>query len=288
MEGPQGIKEEIQTRYGKAALQSQQQEQRSCCGAGSILTDGQLDPITGNLYGDSQTTVLPEEAVWASLGCGNPTALAPIAMGETVLDLGSGGGIDVLLSARRVGPTGKVYGLDMTDEMLDLARANQARAGVTNVEFLKGDIEHIPLPDNSIDLIISNCVINLSPDKDRVLAEAFRVLKPGGRFAVSDIVMRGDMPKEIRESIELWAGCIAGALEETEYKKKLSQAGFEQVSIETTRIYTAQDARELFNGTGVDIEATAPLVDGKFVSGFVRASKPPANQAACCATSCCK
>jgi SAM-dependent methyltransferase len=208
-------------------------------------------------------------------------------MGETVLDLGSGGGIDVLLSARRVGPTGKVYGLDMTDEMLELARANQAKAGVTNVEFLKGDIEHIPLPDHSIDLIISNCVINLSPDKDRVLAEAFRVLKPGGRFAVSDIVIRGDMPKVIRQSIELWAGCIAGALEETEYKRKLRQAGFEQVFIEATRVYTAQDARELFNGTGVDIEAIAPLVDGKFVSGFVRASKPVASHAPCGATSCC-
>jgi SAM-dependent methyltransferase len=282
-----GLKEEIKARYGKAAVQSQQEERRSCCGAGSVLTDGQLDPITGNLYGDGQTAVLPEEAVRASLGCGNPTALAQIAMGETVLDLGSGGGIDVLLSARRVGPSGKVYGLDMTDEMLELARANQAKAGVTNVEFLKGDIEHIPLPDNSIDLIISNCVINLSPDKDRVLAEAFRVLKPGGRFAVSDIVIRGDMPKEIRQSIELWAGCIAGALEETEYKRKLSQAGFEQVFIEATRVYTAQDARDLFNGTGVDVEAIAPLVDGKFVSGFVRASKPEASQAACCATSCC-
>lgn len=281
------LKEEIKARYGKAAIQSQQKEQRSCCGAGSVLTNGQLDPITGNLYGDGQTAVLPEEAVRASLGCGNPTALAQISTGETVLDLGSGGGIDVLLSAKRVGPTGKVYGLDMTDEMLELARANQAKAGVTHVEFLKGDIEHIPLPDNSIDLIISNCVINLSPDKDRVFAEAFRVLKPGGRFAVSDIVIRGDMPKEIRQSIELWAGCIAGALEETEYKRKLRQAGFEQVSIEATRAYTAQDARDLFNGTGVDVEAIAPLVDGTFVSGFVRASKPVASQAACCATSCC-
>jgi arsenite methyltransferase len=287
MTDQQGLKDEIKARYGKAAVQSQQKEQRSCCGAGSVLTDGQLDPITGNLYGDGQTAVLPEEAVRASLGCGNPTSLAPIAMGETVLDLGSGGGIDVLLSARRVGPSGKVYGLDMTDEMLELARANQAKAGVTNVEFLKGDIEHIPLPDNSMYLVISNCVINLSPDKDRVLAEAFRVLKPGGRFAVSDIVIRGAMPKEIRQSLELWAGCIAGALEETEYKRKLSQAGFEQVSIEATRVYTAQDARDLFNGTGVDIEAVAPLVDGKFVSGFVRASKPVESQAACCATSCC-
>ena len=281
------LKEEIKALYGKAAVQSQQQERRSCCGAGSILTDGQLDPITGNLYGDSQTTLLPDEAVRASLGCGNPTALAQMALGETVLDLGSGGGIDVLLSAKRVGPTGKVYGLDMTDEMLDLARANQAKAGVTNVEFLKGDIEHIPLPDSSVDLIISNCVINLSPDKERVLAEAFRVLKPGGRFAVSDIVSRGDIPKEIRQSIELWAGCIAGALEENEYQRILAQAGFEQVSLETTRTYSTQDARELFEGIGVDVEAIAPLVDGKFVSAFVRASKPLANNAACCAPGCC-
>ena len=287
MTDQQGLKEEIKARYGKAALQSQQKEQRSCCGAGSVLTDGQLDPITGNLYGVGQTAVLPEEAVRASLGCGNPTALAHIAIGETVLDLGSGGGIDVLLSARRVGPSGKVYGLDMTDEMLELARANQAKAGITNVEFLKGDIEHIPLPDNSVDLIISNCVINLSPDKDRVLAEAFRVLKPGGRFAVSDIVIRGDMPKDIRQSIELWAGCIAGALEETDYQRKLAQAGFEHVSLEPTRIYTAQDARELFEGTGVDIESIASLVDGKFVSGFIRASKPVADNPACCAPGCC-
>ena len=200
---------------------------------------------------------------------------------------GNGGGIDVLLSARRVGPTGKVYGLDMTDEMLELARANQAKAGVTNVEFLKGDIEHIPLPDHSVDLIISNCVINLSPDKDRVLAEAFRVLKPGGRFAVSDIVVRGEMPAEVRRNLELWAGCFAGALEETEYKNKLQAAGFEQVSIEATRVYSAADARDLFEGTGVDVEAIAPLVDGKFISGFVRAIKPAVSPAACCATTCC-
>jgi len=282
----QELKEEIKARYGKAAEQSQQQR-RSCCGTGSILTDGQLDPITGNLYGENQAAVLPEEAIRASLGCGNPTALAQIAMGDTVLDLGSGGGIDVLLTARRVGPTGKVYGLDMTDEMLELARANQVKAGMTNVEFLKGDIEHIPLPDKSIDLIISNCVINLAPDKDRVLTEAFRVLKPGGRFAVSDIVIRGEMPSEIRQSIELWAGCIAGALEETEYARKLKQAGFEQISIELTRVYTAEDARELFEGTGVNVESIAPLVDGKFASGFVRATKPQSSQAACCAPGCC-
>jgi ubiquinone/menaquinone biosynthesis C-methylase UbiE len=287
MNDQQGLKDEIKARYGKAALHSQQKERRSCCGAGSILTDGQLDPITGNLYGDSQTAILPEDAVRASLGCGNPTALAQITMGETVLDLGSGGGIDVLLSARRVGPSGKVYGLDMTDEMLELARANQVKAGVTNVEFLKGDIEHIPLPDGSVDLIISNCVINLAPDKDQVLAEALRVLKPGGRFAVSDMVIRGDMPKEIRQSIELWAGCIAGALEETEYKNKLQHAGFEQISIEPTRVYTAEDARELFEGTGVDVQAVAPLVDGKFASAFIRAAKPLSKQAPCCAPSWC-
>jgi ubiquinone/menaquinone biosynthesis C-methylase UbiE len=287
MSDDQGLKDEIKARYGKAAVQSQAQERRSCCGAGSILTEGQLDPITGNLYGDSQTATVPEEALRASLGCGNPTALAEIALGETVLDLGSGGGIDVLLSAKRVGPTGKVYGLDMTDEMLELARANQAKAGITNVEFLKGDIENIPLPENSVDLIISNCVINLSPDKDRVLAEAFRVLKPGGRFAVSDIVTRGEIPNEIRQSIELWAGCIAGALEDKEYERKLAQAGFEHISMEPTRIYTAQDARELFEGTGVDVETIAPLVDGKFVSGFVRALKPVTDKSACCAPGCC-
>ena len=287
MNNEQALKEEIKARYGQAALQAKQQERRSCCGTGTVLTAGKLDPITGNLYGDQETAVLPEDAVRASLGCGNPTALAQITPGETVLDLGSGGGIDVLLSARRVGPAGKVYGLDMTDEMLELARANQAKAGVTNVEFLKGDIEHIPLPDNSVDLIISNCVINLSPDKDRVLAETFRVLKPGGRFAVSDIVIRGEMPNEIQRSIELWAGCVAGALEEADYKAKLERAGFERVSIEATRVYSAADARDLFDGTGLDVETIAPLVDGKFISGFVRATKPLTSPAACCSTSCC-
>jgi arsenite methyltransferase len=287
MNDSQTLKDEIKARYGQAALQAQKQERRSCCGTGTVLETGKLDPITAHLYADQETAVLPQEAVLASFGCGNPTALAQIAPGETVLDLGSGGGIDVLLSARRVGPTGKVYGLDMTDEMLELARANQAKAGVTNVEFLKGDIEHIPLPDHSVDLIISNCVINLSPDKDRVLAEAFRVLKPGGRFAVSDIVVRGEMPAEVRRNLELWAGCVAGALEETEYKNKLQAAGFEQVSIEATRVYSAADARDLFEGTGVDVEAIAPLVDGKFISGFVRAIKPAVSPAACCATTCC-
>lgn len=287
MNDEQTLKEEIKARYGQAALQAQRQERRSCCGTGTVLEAGKLDPITSGLYADQETAVLPENAVHASLGCGNPTALAQIALGETVLDLGSGGGIDVLLSARRVGPTGTVYGLDMTDEMLDLARANQAKAGVTNVKFLKGDIEHIPLPDNSVDLIISNCVINLSPDKDRVLAEAFRVLKPGGRMAVSDIVVRGEIPQVIQRNIELWAGCVAGALEEREYIAKLKRAGFEHISIEPTRVYTASDARDLFEGTDLNLDAIAPVVDGKFISGFVRAMKPERNTAACCAPSCC-
>jgi SAM-dependent methyltransferase len=287
MNDEQTLKAEIKTRYGQAALQAQRQERRSCCGTGTVLEAGKLDPITSGLYEDQETTALPEDAVRASLGCGNPTALAQIAQGETVLDLGSGGGIDVLLSARRVGPTGKVYGLDMTDEMLELARANQAKAGVTNVEFLKGDIEHIPLPDNSVDLIISNCVINLSPDKDLVLAEAFRVLKPGGRLAVSDIVVRGQIPQEIQRNVELWAGCVAGALEEKEYIAKLESAGFERASIEATRVYTAADARDLFEGTGIDLDAIAPVVDGKFISGFVRAVKPETSQAACCSATCC-
>jgi len=287
MTDEQSLKDEIKIRYGQAALQAQKQERRGCCGTGTVLEAGKLDPITGGLYADQETAAIPEDALYASLGCGNPTALAQIAQGETVLDLGSGGGIDVLLSAGRVGPTGKVYGLDMTDEMLELARANQAKAGVTNVEFLKGDIEHIPLPDNSVDLIISNCVINLSPDKDLVLAEAFRVLKPGGRLAMSDIVVRGEIPQAIRHSIELWAGCVAGALEEQEYIAKLQRAGFERVSIEPTRVYTAADTRELFEGTEIDLDAIAPAVDGKFISGFVRAIKPEASPASCCSTTCC-
>jgi 2-polyprenyl-3-methyl-5-hydroxy-6-metoxy-1,4-benzoquinol methylase len=236
--------------------------------------DGCCDPITSNLYDGSQTSQVPEEALLASLGCGNPTALAELKPGETVLDLGSGGGIDVLLSARRVGPTGKAYGLDMTDEMLALARENQRKAGVENVEFLKGEIEDIPLPDNSVDVVISNCVINLSADKDQVLREAFRVLKPGGRFAVSDIVVRGEVPAEIRRSMELWVGCMAGALEENEYLAKLKQAGFEVVSIEPTRVYRIEDSRQLLASKGFDVDAIAPLVDGKFMSGFVRAVKP--------------
>lgn len=279
------IKEHVRAEYGQAARQAKSGKP-SCCGTGSLLEGDALDPITGNLYGSDETTGLPAEAVRASFGCGNPTALATIQAGETVLDLGSGGGIDVFLSARRVGPTGKVYGLDMTDEMLTLARENQQQAGITNVEFLKGDIEHIPLPDNSVDLIISNCVINLSPDKDQVLKEAFRVLKPGGRLAVSDIVVRGSLPPDIRHSMELWAGCVAGALEQSAYLTKLKQAGFAEVSIQPTRIYSAADAREFLSGAGLDVETVAQEVDGKFASGFIRAVKPKKEQS-CCSPTCC-
>ncbi|HEX4322324.1 MAG TPA: arsenite methyltransferase [Acidobacteriaceae bacterium] len=239
------------------------------------------DPITKNLYTADQQGSLPEKAVLASLGCGNPTALIDLRPGETVLDLGSGGGIDILLSAKRVGPTGKAYGLDMTDEMLELARQNQRQAGVTNVEFLKGQIEHVPLPDNSVDVIISNCVINLSPDKDRVLAEAHRVLRPGGRFAVSDVVVLGEVPDEVRKSMLLWVGCIAGALEQTLYQHKLEAAGFTNISFEITRTYDIEDARQFLTESGVDVNAIAPQVDGKFLSAFIRATKP------CCAPGCC-
>ena len=279
------IKDHVRAEYGQAARQARS-GRPSCCGTGGVLEGASLDPITGNLYGLQETEGLPTEAVRASFGCGNPTALATIQPGETVLDLGSGGGIDVFLSARRVGPTGKVYGIDMTDEMLALAKENQQKAGVTNVEFLKGDIEQIPLPDNSVDLIISNCVINLSPDKDQVLNEAFRVLKPGGRLAVSDIVVRGSMPQEIRHSVELWAGCVAGALEQSVYLTKLQQAGFEQINIEPTRIYTAEDAREFLMGTGLQVEKVARDIDGKFMSGFIRAVKPVRTKS-CCALTCC-
>ncbi len=236
--------------------------------------EGCSDPITSNIYDATQANQVPQEALLASLGCGNPTALAKLIPGETVLDLGSGGGIDVLLSAKRVGPAGKAYGLDMTEEMLALARENQRKAGIPNAEFLKGEIENIPLPENSVDVIISNCVINLSLDKDRVLREAFRVLKPGGRFAVSDIVVRGDVPADIRRSVELWVGCVAGALEESEYRNKLAAAGFEGVDIEPTRIYRVEDARQFLADTGIDVDAIVPLVDGKFMSAFVRAKKP--------------
>ncbi|MGQ0809940.1 MAG: arsenite methyltransferase [Nitrospiraceae bacterium] len=280
------LKEFVKMEYGQAAQQAKH-GRSSCCGTGTILEPGKLDPITSNLYGERQTGELPAEALRASLGCGNPTALAVLNPGETVLDLGSGGGIDVLLSARRVGPNGKVYGLDMTDEMLALARENKEKAGLDNVEFLKGEIEDIPLPDNSIDVIISNCVINLSPDKNRVLAEAFRVLKPGGRFAVSDVVVRGDVPADIRHNLELWAGCVAGALEESEYRSKLQGAGFEHISIEATRVYSADDAKEFLIGGGLDVKTLAPLVDGKFISAFVRAHKPALDQTQCCDSTCC-
>jgi SAM-dependent methyltransferase len=276
------IKEVVKEKYGQAALRVLSDSPTSCCG--STTTCGtNIDPITSRLYDAQQTAQIPEEAVKASLGCGNPTALATLNPGETVLDLGSGGGIDVLLSARRVGPTGKAYGLDMTDEMLALARENQKKAGAENVEFLKGEIENIPLPDNSVDVIISNCVINLSADKDRVLREAFRVLKPGGRFAVSDVVTRGPMPKEIRDQVLLWVGCIAGALEENDYRSKLTAAGFAKIEVEPTRVYQIDDARAFLSGQGIDVDAIASQVDSKFMSAFVRATKP----AGCCNPGCC-
>jgi arsenite methyltransferase len=265
------VKGAVKEKYGQAALRVRSRAS-SCCGAAS--THAATNPITSNHYDDSETSALPEEALLASLGCGNPTALAQLRPGETVLDLGSGGGIDVLLSARRVGPSGRAYGLDMTDEMLALARENQRKAGVENVEFLKGEIESIPLPDDCVDVVISNCVINLSGDKDRVLREAFRVLKPGGRFAVSDVVTRGEVPAAIRKDILLWVGCIAGALKDTEYAAKLAAAGFEAIEIEPTRVYNVEDAREFLNGKGIDVDALAPQVDGKFMSAFVRAVKP--------------
>ncbi len=274
------IKEVVKEKYGQAALRVSSGGS-SCCGAAGAMDC--CDPITSNLYDSAQEGEVPDTAMKASLGCGNPTALAELKAGETVLDLGSGGGIDVLLSARRVGPTGKAYGLDMTDEMLALARENQRQAGVDNVEFLKGEIEHIPLPDNSVDVVISNCVINLSADKDRVLREAFRVLKPGGRFAVSDVVTRGDVPAEVRENMLLWVGCIAGALRDAEYTSKLTAAGFDGIEIEPTRVYSIEDARTFLTGQGVDVDAMAAQVEGKFISAFIRASKP----AACCSPGCC-
>jgi 2-polyprenyl-3-methyl-5-hydroxy-6-metoxy-1,4-benzoquinol methylase len=269
------LKEVVRQKYGEAAKRAAASQKSSCCGASPCCGEA-VDPITVDLYDEAQRGEVPETAVLASLGCGNPTALAELHAGEVVLDLGSGGGIDVLLSARRVGPTGKAYGLDMTDEMLALARRNQAEAGATNVEFLKGEIEAIPLPDASVDVIISNCVINLSVDKDRVLAEAFRVLKPGGRFAVSDVVVRGEVPPEVRRSVELWAGCVAGALEESEYIAKLEQAGFAGIGIEPTRIYDLEDARQFLATQGIDLDAIAPQLAGKFFSAFIRATKPQA------------
>ena len=281
------LKEVVKEKYGQAALRvTNKTGGSSCCGV--TLANGlSCDPITSNLYDESQTRQIPEEAMLASLGCGNPTALAELSPGEAVLDLGSGGGIDVLLSARRVGPRGKAYGLDMTDEMLALANENKRKAGAENVEFLKGEIESIPLPDNTVDIIISNCVINLSADKDRVLREAFRVLKPGGRFAVSDVVTRGEMAPEVRQSVLAWVGCIAGALEENEYRGKLSAAGFEQIEVEPTRIYRVADAREFLSSSGIDVDAIAAQVDEKFMSAFVRAVKPKQVQEACCGPTCC-
>jgi arsenite methyltransferase len=269
----------VQEKYGAAARSVRDSGAMACCNTGLSC----CDPITKDLYRDAEKGALPENAVLASLGCGNPTALIDLKPGEVVLDLGSGGGIDVLLSANRVGPTGKAYGLDMTDDMLALARNNQRQAGVENVEFLKGEIESIPLPDNTVDVVISNCVINLSADKDRVLREAFRVLKPGGRFAVSDVVVRGEVHDEVRKSMLLWVGCIAGALEESEYQAKLAIAGFKDISLEPTRIYNIEDARHFLTEAGINVDAITSQVDGKFMSAFVRATKP----AACCAPGCC-
>jgi len=281
------IREVVKEKYGQAALRVKSGGS-SCCGT-SAASDLGCDPITSNLYNNSQARQIPEEALLASLGCGNPTALAQLNPGEVVLDLGSGGGIDVLLSAKRVGPAGKAYGLDMTDEMLALANQNKHKAGAENVEFLKGEIEHIPLPDDSVDVIISNCVINLAADKDRVLREAFRVLKPGGRFAVSDVVTRGEIAPEIRQSVLLWVGCVAGALQESEYREKLAAAGFEEIEIEPTRVYRVEDAREFLSAKGVNVDAIAPEVDGKFMSAFVRATKPSGvAKRSCCAPTCCQ
>jgi arsenite methyltransferase len=282
------IQEIVREKYRQAALRAGTGGS-SCCGR-APGKEPSCDPITSNLYDPAQKEQVPEQALQASLGCGNPTALAKLNAGEVVLDLGSGGGIDVLLSAKRVGPTGKAYGLDMTDEMLALANENKRKAGAENVEFLHGEIEHIPLPDNSIDVIISNCVINLSADKDRVLREAFRVLKPGGRFAVSDVVTRGEISREIRQSMLLWVGCVAGALEEGEYRDKLGAAGFEAIEVEPTRIYRLEDAREFLSEKGLDVDSLALQVDGKFLSAFVRAAKPSAVKTteACCGPMCCK
>lgn len=276
------IKDVVKEKYGQAALRVATGGS-SCCGADAACGTN-VDPITSNLYDEMQKEGLPTKAVLASLGCGNPTALAQLSPGQTVLDLGSGGGIDVLLSAKRVGPSGKAYGLDMTDEMLALARENQKKSGIENAEFLTGEIEHIPLPDQSVDVIISNCVINLSADKDRVLREAFRVLKPGGRFAVSDVVVRGTVPDEVRKDMLLWVGCIAGALKDSDYIAKLAKAGFDQIDIEPTRVYNIEDARAFLSTEGIDVDAIAPQVEGKFMSAFVRATKPAA---ACCTPGCC-
>ena len=276
------LKDVVREKYGEAARRVRTGG-TSCCGTASKLSSC-CDPITSNLYDAGQAGEVPEDALQASLGCGNPTALAELSPGEIVLDLGSGGGIDVILSARRVGPAGKAYGLDMTDEMLALAQENKRKSGLANVEFLRGEIENIPLPADSVDVIISNCVINLSGDKYRVLKEAFRVLKPGGRFAVSDVVVRGEVPEGIRKSMELWVGCIAGALTETDYRAKLAAAGFAGIEMEVTRVYGVDDAATFLAGQGLDVDAAAKEVDGKIVSAFIRATKP----AACCGPSCCR
>ncbi len=304
MNTPADVKTIVKERYGQAAARVASGARNACCGSAEGCA-GNADPITSNLYDAVQAGQVPEQALLASLGCGNPTALAELKPGETVLDLGSGGGIDVLLSARRVGPGGKAFGLDMTDEMLALAEENKRKSGLTNVHFLKGEIENIPLPDASVDVIISNCVVNLSADKDRVLQEAFRVLKPGGRFAVSDVVVRGEVPPAIRRSMELWVGCVAGALGDDDYRTKLAAAGFENVDIEATRVYRADDAREFLAGQGADVQQLAAQVDGKIVSGFIGATKPLAPAAgakapklaanalsaaaaqSCCTSSCC-
>jgi arsenite methyltransferase len=280
------IKTIVQKKYGEAAKRAASGQGSACCGTSPASAIEGCDPITSNLYGQGEAGSVPEAALHASLGCGNPTALAQLKPGETVLDLGSGGGIDVLLSSRRVGPTGKAYGLDMTNEMLALAEENKRKFGLTNVEFLRGEIENIPLPDNAVDVIISNCVVNLSRDKDRVLREAFRVLKPGGRLAISDIVVRGEVPEQIRKSMELWVGCVAGALSDTEYEQKLAAAGFESVDIEATRVYNIDDAKEFLNAAGIDADSIAPQVQDKFISAFVRATKPVSVKA-CCAPTCC-
>jgi arsenite methyltransferase len=283
----ENIKEVVKEKYGEAAKRVVSGARSACCGTSPASAIDGCDPISSNLYGEGETSVIPETALQASLGCGNPTALAKLQPGEIVLDLGSGGGIDVLLSARRVGPTGKAFGLDMTDEMLALAEENKRKSGLTNVEFLKGEMENIPLPDNSVDVIVSNCVINLSGDKDRVLQEAFRVLKPGGRFAISDVVVRGEVPAEVRKSVELWVGCVAGALSDRDYRQKLAAAGFEDIDIEETRVYNVRDAREFLSAAGIDADAIAPKVQGKFISAFVRARKS-LNSTGCCDSSCCK
>jgi arsenite methyltransferase len=281
MDTPAQVKDEVKQKYGSAARAvAESGSVQACCDPGLRC----CDPITTNLYSADEKGLIPEKAVQASLGCGNPTALIELKPGEVVLDLGSGGGIDVLLSARRVGPAGKAYGLDMTDDMLALARENQRQAGVENVEFLKGEIENIPLPDNSVDVVISNCVINLSADKSRVLSEAFRVLKPGGRFAVSDVVVRGEVPEAVRQSMLLWVGCLAGALEEQDYQARLGAAGFSGIEIEPTRIYNVEDARQFLSEAGVDVDAIASQVEGRFLSAFIRATKPTD---ACCAPGCC-